>query len=221
MRVGRRMSRDVVTIEREASLRRARRIMDHRQIRHLPVVEKGRLVGVITDRDIRGAAPSSAAAIAPEARDEFLDQLKVGHVMSKQVLTATPDTPIEEAAHLMRQRKIGCLPVLEGDRLVGIITETDIFGVLIDVLGVGESAARLEIAIDPRPGFFGDVFRIVEESESRLVSLLTIDRGEEAAVVVLRVRTGDPAHLCREFGRGGIRAVRLDRAAPEAEQSVP
>jgi len=93
VRVGRRMAREVVAIERDASLRRARRIMDNRQIRHLPVVEKGRLVGLISDRDLRAAAPSSAASMAPEAREEFLDQLKVGHVMTKQVLTATPETP--------------------------------------------------------------------------------------------------------------------------------
>jgi len=219
VRVGRRMAREVVAIERDASLRRARRIMDNRQIRHLPVVEKGRLVGLISDRDIRAAAPSSAASMAPEAREEFLDQLKVGHVMTKQVLTATPETPIEEAALLMRQHKIGCLPVLEENLLVGIITETDIFGVLIEVLGVEGSAVRLEIPFDPRPGFFTDVTRIVEAQGARLLSLLTVAQGEqERAVVVLRIGIADPAALCRALGDAGVGVIRVGRTATEGER---
>jgi acetoin utilization protein AcuB len=209
------MTRPVVTIEREASLRRARRIMDNRGIRHLPVVEKDRLVGLVTDRDIRAAAPSSAAGIAPEVRDEFLDHLKVGHIMTRKVLTTTPETTIEEAARLMRQHKVGCLPVLEGERLVGIITETDIFGVLVEVLGVGESMARLEITCHPRPGFVTDVVRMVDDQGGRVVSLLTTSGGEGGAVLILRVDTPDAASLCQVLRQAGCSILSVEHPTPE------
>lgn len=204
MKVGRRMTRPVQIIEREASLRRARRIMDNKQIRHLPVVDRDRLVGLITDRDIRAAAPSSAADIAAEDREEFLDHVRVGHVMSKKVLTATPDTTVEEAALLMRQHKIGCLPVLEGSRLVGIITETDIFGVFMEVLGVQEPSLRLEIPFAPRPGYVPEVARIIDEQGARLVSLLTITGEVEDTVLIIRVDNTDPASLCQALQQAGI-----------------
>lgn len=207
MKVGRRMTREVVTIEREASLRRARRIMDNTQIRHLPVVDRDRLIGLITDRDIRAAAPSSAADIAAADREEFLDQVKVGHVMSKKVFTATSETTIEEAALLMRQHKIGCLPVLEGSRLVGIITETDIFRVFMQVLGVQEPSTRLEISFTPRPGYVPEVARIIDEYGAHLVNLLTIPRKEGGTVLILRVDTADPASLCQAMQNAGIDVI--------------
>ncbi len=219
MKVGRRMTREVVTIEREASLRRARRIMDNTQIRHLPVVDRDRLIGLITDRDIRAAAPSSAADIAAADREEFLDRVKVGHVMSKKVLTATPETTVEEGALLMRQHKIGCLPVLEGNRLVGIITETDIFRVFMEVLGVHEPSLRLEISFTPRPGYVPELVRILDEQGARLVSLLTIRGGEGGTVLIqtlakiLRVDTADPASLCQALRQAGIAVVSVQHPA--------
>lgn len=216
MKVGRRMTRSVVTIEREASLRRARRIMDNNQIRHLPVVEKDRLVGLLTDRDIRAAAPSSAASIALEDREEFLDQLRVGHVMTKRVLSVPPEAAIEDAALLMRQHKISCLPVVEGERLVGIVTETDIYGVLMEVLGVEASSSRLEIPCDLRPGFVTEMSRVMDDQGVRLVSLLTVSEGEGGAVLILRVATANPGPLCEALRRAGfaVRVVQPPGAAP-------
>lgn len=213
MKVGRRMTSEVVSIERETSLRRARRIMENRQIRHLPVLEKDRLVGLITDRDIRAAAPSSAANIAPEVREEFLDHLKVGHVMTKRVLSTTAERTIEEAALLMRQHKISCLPVLEGERLVGIITETDIFKVFLEVLGVEEPSARLEISFDRRPGFVAELCRIIDEQGCRLVSLLVLSGDEGEAVVILRVDTPIPTVLQEAFLQAGIAVVSVQHPA--------
>jgi acetoin utilization protein AcuB len=168
------------------------------------VVERSRLVGLITDRDIRAAAPSSAADIAAEDREEFLDHVRVGHVMSKKVFTVTPQATIEEAAVLMRQHKIGCLPVLEGGHLVGIITETDIFRVFLEVLGVEEQSSRLELSFSPRPGYVAEVARIVEEQGSRVVSLLTFPGEEGGTVLILRVDTPDPLPLRRALEQAGI-----------------
>lgn len=212
------MTRKVVAVEREASLRRARRIMDNHRIRHLPVVEKGRLIGLITDRDIRAAAPSSAAAIRQEDREEFLDHLQVGHVMTKKLITATPQTTVEEAALLMREHKIGCLPVLEGETLVGIITETDIFRVFIEVMGLGEKGSRLEIAFDPRPGFVADVARVLEQQRVRLLSLVTVPQREGGTVLLLRVDARDPTPLTQALEQAGCVILSVQRPSAQGER---
>lgn len=218
MKVGRRMTRPVQTIEREASLRRARRIMDNNRIRHLPVMENDRLIGLITDRDFRAAALSSAADIPPADREEFLDHVKVGHVMSKKVLTVTPETTVEEAAFLMQQHKIGCLPVLEGGRLVGIITETDIFRVFMEVVGVRGPGARLEVPFVPRPGYVPEIAAIVDGQAARLMSLLTVPGGEEGTVLILRVDSADPASLCRALQQAGISVLSVRHPLFAGEQ---
>lgn len=125
------MNRNLVTVDKQASLRRARRILDQHGIRHLLVVEGKRLVGVVTDRDLRQAAPSSKSPLTLGEREEFMNELKVVEVMSRKLITAAPSTTVREAARAMVGEKIGCLPVVNGNQLVGIVTETDLLEVLV------------------------------------------------------------------------------------------
>src|SRR3990170_2661902 len=125
------MNRDLVTVDKQASLRSARRILDQHRIRHLLVVDGKRLVGIVTDRDLRQAAPSSKSPLTMSEREEFMDELKVTEVMSRKLITASPTTTVREAAKAMVSEKIGCLPVVNGNQLVGIVTETDLLEVLV------------------------------------------------------------------------------------------
>jgi len=125
------MNRNLVTVDKQASLRRARRVLDQHGIRHLLVVEGKRLVGIVTDRDLRQAAPSSKSPLTLSEREEFMDELKVVEVMSRKLITAAPTTTVREAAKAMVGEKIGCLPVVNGNQLVGIVTETDLLEVLV------------------------------------------------------------------------------------------
>ena len=134
------MNRDLVTVDKQASLRRARRILDQHRIRHLLVVEGKRLVGIVTDRDLRQAAPSSKSPLTLSERQEFMDELKVLEVMSRKLITASSTTTIREAAKVMVSEKIGCLPVVDGNQLVGIVTEAD----LLEMLVRGEKAPEAE-----------------------------------------------------------------------------
>ncbi|MBF8279075.1 MAG: uncharacterized protein HW409_471 [candidate division NC10 bacterium] len=134
------MNRDLVTVDKQASLRRARRILDQHRIRHLLVVEGKRLVGIVTDRDLRQAAPSSKSPLTISERQEFMDELKVLEVMSRKLITASSTTTIREAAKVMVSEKIGCLPVVDGNQLVGIVTQTD----LLEMLVRGEQATEAE-----------------------------------------------------------------------------
>lgn len=134
------MNRDLVTVDKQASLRRARRILDQHRIRHLLVVEGKRLVGIVTDRDLRQAAPSSKSPLTISERQEFMDELKVLEVMSRKLITASSTTTIREAAKVMVSEKIGCLPVVDGNQLVGIVTQAD----LLEMLVRGEQAPEAE-----------------------------------------------------------------------------
>ncbi len=125
------MSRDLITVDKNASLRRARRVLDQHRIRHLLVMDGKRLVGIVTDRDLRRAAPSSKSPLTISEREEFMDELKVVEVMSRKLITASPDTTVREAARVMVSEKIGCLPVVNGNQLVGIVTETDLLEILV------------------------------------------------------------------------------------------
>lgn len=125
------MNRKLITVDKQASLRRAKRILDQHRIRHLLVVDGKRLVGIVTDRDLRQAAPSSKSPLTMSEREEFMDELKVTEVMSRKLITASPTTTVREAAKAMVSEKIGCLPVVNGNQLVGIVTETDLLEVLV------------------------------------------------------------------------------------------
>jgi acetoin utilization protein AcuB len=134
MRVERIMTRSPVTVAPQDSLRRVIALMKEGSFRRLPVVEKRRLVGIVTDRDVRLIC-KSPVILQEEWQDEYLlDKVKVEACMTSDLITVTPDTSIEKAARLMRDRKVGGLPVVQGDKLVGIVTETDVLNYLIELL---------------------------------------------------------------------------------------
>lgn len=125
------MTTDPVTIDPSTTLPEANRLMKECNIRRLPVVEKGKVVGIVTLADIREASPSNATALSIYELNYLLARLTVGEMMTRDPFTVAPDTSIEAAARLMLEHKIGSLPVIDGSRLVGIITESDIFRLLV------------------------------------------------------------------------------------------
>ena len=142
MRVAQWMTKDPVTISPKESLVLARMIMRQRGVRRLPVVEGERLVGIVTDRDVREAWASDANTLAAQELQYVLEKIPVRDVMTAPATTVAPETPLEEAVTLMREKKIGGLPVEEGERLVGILTETDVFRAFAEVLHCGNVEAR-------------------------------------------------------------------------------
>lgn len=125
------MTPDPITIAPTTTLPEANRLMKECNIRRLPVVENGRLVGIVTLGDIREASPSTATSLSIYELNYLLSRLTVGQIMTRDPISITPDTSIEAAARLMLEHKIGSLPVVDGTRVVGIITESDIFRLLV------------------------------------------------------------------------------------------
>jgi acetoin utilization protein AcuB len=142
------MAREIVTLLPDETAATALALCRERRIRHLPVLEEGRIVGIVSDRDLRSSTP----ALGDPDRAAALQEVLVEDVMAREVVTVLPDDPIEQAANTMREGKIGCLPVVEGDDLVGIITASDVMDALVYLVGANEPGSRMEVALPDRPG---------------------------------------------------------------------
>ena len=142
------MSREIVTLSPDETAATALALCRERRIRHLPVLKEGTLVGIVSDRDLRSSTP----ALGDPARAAVLQEVLVQDVMATEVVSVHPDDPIEQAANTMRERRIGCLPVLDGDELVGIVTASDVMDALVYLVGAHEPGSRMEVAIPDRPG---------------------------------------------------------------------
>jgi acetoin utilization protein AcuB len=204
------MRTSLITVGKEATLARARELLHSHRIRHLPVADGDRLLGIVTDRDIRQAAPSSAAGFNPDQIAAFLAQIPVTEAMVRNVRTVSPFTTIEEAAKLMIEHKIGCLPVTEADRLVGIITETDILGVLVDVMGIREPSARIELTLPDRPGALAEITRIIKAHEVNISSIVTMPHWEkEKRLAIIRLKTMNPQPILKDLAAAGFEQTPL------------
>ena len=200
------MTREVVVLSPETTAAEALAICRERRVRHLPVLEEGRLVGIISDRDLRSAAP----ALGDPGRVEALGKLRVSEVMSRDVVSARPDDPIEEAANEMRERRIGCLPVVENDALVGIITSSDVMEALVQLMGAHEPGSRLVVSMPDRPGTLAGAAGIFGELGINLVSTVSGPKqepppGEQGPwrAAIFRIDTINPAEAIEILERAG------------------
>lgn len=146
MRIGDRMTRGPLTVTPWMTVKAASEILQRHRIRHLLVMDRGRLVGIVTEWDIRRALQLDAAHLEFHEILSLLDTVRVRDIMTREVTTVTPDTPVEEAARTMVERKIGCLPVLEGEQLVGIVTREDLLAALLILLRVWTNPIRRAVA---------------------------------------------------------------------------
>jgi acetoin utilization protein AcuB len=174
MLVGERMSSPVITIHPEMSMPDALNLMRQEHIRRLPVVDKrGRLVGIVSDKDLLNASPSDATSLSIYEVNYILSKLKVNEIMTKDVTTVTEDTPIEIAARIMADNKIGGLPVIRNQEVVGIITETDLFKIFLELLGARESGVRIAALVPDIPGELARLTKAIFDVGGNVVALGT------------------------------------------------
>lgn len=191
MLVRERMSTRPVTIRADTSITEALRTMRERQVRRLPVLnDEGRMVGIVSEKDLLYASPSPATSLSIYEMHYMLSQLLVTELMSRDVITVTPDTPLEEAALLMVDNTIGGLPVMEGDRLVGIITETDVFKVFLELLGARVAGLRLTLGIPERKGEMARITTAIAQLGGNILALGTF-LGDDPTNAVVTVKVED------------------------------
>ncbi|HUM16366.1 MAG TPA: CBS and ACT domain-containing protein [Candidatus Nitrosotalea sp.] len=181
------------------------RLLQRRGFRHVPIVDSGKLVGIVSDRDVKQSMTSAALMTEGPERARLLDELTAGQIMTRRVTTIGPTDGVEEAARLMATRKISALPVTEDDRLLGIVTETDVLHLFVRALGVLEPSSRLDVIVSDRAAGLSDIVRAAEDTGSRISSVMTFETPTGEREVVLRLATIDPGPAVRALeGRGYV-----------------
>src|SRR5512140_893341 len=188
------MRSPALSISGDTTLQDAYATMREKGIRHLPVVDGGRLVGVVTDRDLRLAT----SALAPSP---FPPGSRVSEVMCKEPMTADRSDPVEDTARTMRDRKIGCLPVVDGGMLIGIVTGIDLLDALMRMTGVDKPSGRIEVRLADNPGELARLASSLANRELNVHSVLTYPDGPRTIRAVLRIGSIETRHLATELRR--------------------
>jgi acetoin utilization protein AcuB len=200
------MTKNPITVDSETLVLDAQKIMKESNIRRLPIVDKGKLVGIVTQHDLLQASPSPATSLSVHELNYLLAKMKVKEVMKKNPVTFTPDTPFEEALRIGQEKKIGSFPVMDKGKLVGIATESDIVRFLTRSLGLREEGSR--ITIEGLGGKLSDLERIISiinQHGTIILSMISLPRPEKKDwMIVLRLKTSDPDPIVKDFKKAGF-----------------
>ncbi|HEX9156958.1 MAG TPA: CBS and ACT domain-containing protein [Syntrophales bacterium] len=209
MYVGRRMTRNVITVAKDASVLHVRNLLREKDINQVPVVDGKKVIGVITDGDIRENSASPASTLSVHELNYLLSEMKAGDIMTRNPVTVSPETPVEEAAKVLNEKGIGCLPVVSNDELVGIITTCDMLNVLLEVMGVGTPSSRIELSIPGDMGEICNIAGIVKGLGLSIISMVsTLNQNDPATrLTVLRVNTDDVRELCKAMRSAGYKVT--------------
>ncbi|HUL19883.1 MAG TPA: CBS and ACT domain-containing protein [Thermodesulfobacteriota bacterium] len=206
MRIRDVMTKNPITVDSETLVLDAQKIMKENNIRRLPVVDKGSLVGIVTQHDLLQASPSPATSLSIHELNYLLAKMKVKEVMKKNPMTLSPDTPFEEALRIGQDRRIGSFPVMDKGKLIGIITESDIVRFLTRALGLREEGSR--VTIEGLGGKFGDLEKIIaiaNQHQTIILSMISLPRPEKKDwMIVLRLKTTNPDPIVRDFKKAGF-----------------
>jgi len=212
MNVAKRMKSNPVFIDEGDSMKKAMDLMKEHEIRHLPVLKDGaKLVGILSERDIKQASPSPATALEIREIYYLLDKVKVKQIMTRRPYTVSSSAPIEEAALIIREKKIGCLPVVDNGKLVGILTETDILDSFIEAMGVSGPGYRIEIALANRPGMLFEVLKLLKDFDANIVSVATAPHDDPGLkILILRIETRNYKVLKAAIRKSGFDLLSAD-----------
>jgi acetoin utilization protein AcuB len=211
MLVGERMTKRPITVTEDTTLPEALELMRKEKIRRLPVLDKhGKLVGIVTELDLLRASPSPATSLSVYEIPYLLAKVKMREIMTTNVITVTEDTPIEEAARIMADNKIGGLPVMRDGKLVGIITETDIFKLFLELFGARHSGIRITLLVPEEKGVLAKITGKIAEMGGSIISVGTA-AGEDPTTGTIVLRVADVSEealvAAMESLGGGIRVM--------------
>ena len=174
MLVGERMSHPVITVHPDLPIQEALNMMQREGIRRFPVVDQhGELLGIVSERDLLHASPSDATTLSAWELNYLLSKIEIGEVMTRDVVTVTEDTPVEIAARIMADNKLGGVPVTRDGEVVGVITETDLFRIFLEILGARHSGVRVTALAPNIPGELAQITTALHENGGNIISLST------------------------------------------------
>jgi len=191
------MTKEVITIGPEAGIRDSLMVMKQHSVRHLPVVKDGLFIGLVTLGDMKQAILAS-----------MLETFKVSDVMLKDPVSVTKDTSLEKAARIIYEENIGCLPVIENKKVIGILTVNDILKAFIDIMGVLKSGARIDVILKSVHGSFDEVVSIIEQKGGHIISVgMTIN--DENTVHHFRLSGAETTSIVQELISLGYRGIKV------------
>jgi len=192
------MSRNIITVDENDSMHDAMKLLKENDIHMLPVLKKGKLVGIVTDRDLKKASASDATTLEIHELFYLLTRIKVKNLMTKEAITVPSDFTVEETAQVLQKNKISGVPVVNTEgQIVGTITKTDLFRVLISLTGVGSKGIQFGLQVEDRPGSIKEVADIIRQFGGRMVSILSSydDVPEGYRKVYIRMRSIERSEL--------------------------
>ena len=199
MLVGQRMKHPVITVSPDLSVLDAVDLMRREHIRRAPVVHDGKLVGIVSEKDLLNASPSSATLLSVWEVNYLVSKIKVKEVMTKQVLSTSEDTPVEEAARIMVDNKVGGLPVMRAGKVVGIITETDVFKIMLEMMGARQKGVRISVLVPNIAGEIAHLSQAIFSAGGNIIALGTF-AGEDPSNAALTFKVAG-------LEEGSLRAV--------------
>jgi len=194
MLVRERMTPNPITITKQTTIATALQIMRENKVRRLPVMDGSKLVGIVTDRDLSEVSPSPATSLSIFELNYLLAKSTVADIVAKnpKLITISPDSFIEEAALLLRDNKVGAVPVVENGQLVGIITETNIFDAFVDTMGLRQTGYRITIVLgSDRSGVLAELTKVIASNEGNITHMATYYGPSNEAVIIVRLNRGD------------------------------
>ena len=211
LRVRDAMTREVVTLGPESSAAEAWAVCQEMGIRHLPIVEEGRLVGLVSDRDLRDVSPPRGSG----GESDTLGWVCMKDIMSTALVTIHPLDTIDHAAREIYERKIGCLPVVADGQLVGIITSTDMMRIMIEMVGAHGRGSWVEVEVENQPGALANVTDVVRERQVNISGVfLTPAPRASNRLIVLRLETTNPPGIARSLEDAGFRVTTVESSSP-------
>jgi acetoin utilization protein AcuB len=205
MRVKNRMTRSPITASPKTTYNEALRMMEQNSVQHLPILDKkNKLIGIISHSDMLEAEPSRVSTLSIFEIASLLDKVTMDQLMSQPVLAIDENCSISEAAHFMLENKVGCLPVLQENELVGIITDTDIFKTFVEITGGGEAGTRIEAKLPNVMGQLAGFTNAVTDAGSWIVALtLSYDESGDFFYIDMKERGGDEDKIRKEIEKLG------------------
>jgi acetoin utilization protein AcuB len=190
MLVGERMSHPVVSVSSEVPVLDALAMFKKEHIGRAPVIKDGKLLGIITKNDLLNASPSPATTLSVWEMNYLMSKVTVKQVMTKKVITIEVDTPIEEAARVMVDAKISGMPVTREGKIVGMITETDLFKVFLELMGAREKGIRVSVLAEDKPGQIAKVSKLITDAGGNFIGFGTFAGPNKSLTVITFKVTG-------------------------------
>jgi len=208
------MTPDPVVVSPETPVQDALKLMQTRGFGRLPVVSNNKLVGIVTEADLMKVSPSPATTLSVYEINYLLSKVKVADAMTKKVVTVSPDDTAESAILTMRDNDIGGVPVMDGDKLVGIVTESNVFEALIKLFGFRRAGTRITLDIPDRLGVIAEITDLIRKNGVNIISLATFTRPDaEAATVVIKVATDDATGIISGLKDAGYQVSHVTASA--------